>query len=594
MPKSAQLTIRTVFLLVCYGASVLAADFETVAERTGYRFTATYDETVEYFCRLDSASAWIELQEYGVSPQGRTMHVAVISKDRAFDPESAHRTGKVIMLIQNGIHSGEIDGKDACMALLRDIAITRERESLLDSVILLVIPIFNLDGHENNERFTRANQFGPENAGFRATSQILNLNRDYLKADAPEMRAWLQLWRKWMPDYFVDDHVTDGADWQYTITYTTAWHPNSAPEIRRWAAEHYDPFVNARVRELGFKMFPYAGPRRGDSLESGVMTFVDIPRFSTGYTTLWNRPGLLVEMHSLKEYRPRVLGNYAMLVASIESLSRSRTALKAAIRQADSITLAGLREPVPLTFEPDGDSVMVDFEGYEYELARSEITGGTHIRWDTTRPRTYHIPYFGTFRPRASVMPPRAYLIPRQWMDQVERLRLHGIRIDTLIAPFTGTVAMYRLDSVKWAASSFEGHVRPSFKPVVRETTATFPSGTFVIDMRQPGAKVALQALEPGAPDSYVAWGLWNTIFEQKEYIEDYMIDPLAEKMYRENAALRAEFDARRAADTAFARDTRAKRDFFYKRSTYSEPQLGHYPVARLMSALPTVRRWSD
>lgn len=591
MKKMLGCVIGTVILLS--SSNLCAADFTTVAERSDYRVTASFGETIDYFRRLDSASEWIELQQFGTSPMGRPMHVAVVSKDRAFDPESAHRTGKIITLIQNGIHSGEIDGKDACMALLRDIAITRERADLLDSVILLIIPIINLDGHEINERFTRSNQIGPENAGFRATANWLNLNRDYMKADAPEIRAWLRLWRKWMPDFFIDDHVTDGGDWQYTVHYTMPWFPNSAPEIRAWTKEFYDPYVRKAVREDGYKIFPYAGPRR-DSIENGLGIYVDIPRLSTGYTALWNRPGLLVEMHSLKDYRTRVLGNYSMLSATLEVLNANRASLKQAIHRADSLTLAAAIGPVPLTFMPDGDSVMVDFEGYEYEVVHSELTGGTYHQYDPDRPKTYHVPYFNSYRARTSVSMPRAYLIPRQWTGQVERLSWHGLRIDTLAAPLTASVEMYRLDSVRWGNESYEGHVRASFKPVVQETTVTFSTGTFVVDMRQPGAKVALQALEPGAPDSYVGWGLWNTIFEQKEYIEDYSIEPLAARMYKENAALRAEFDLRMASDTAFAGSVRAKRDFFYKRSTFSETQLNWYPVARLMTDLPPVQPWRN
>jgi murein tripeptide amidase MpaA len=570
-----------------------ADEFETVAERTDYRLTSTYEETADYLQRLDDASDWVKLTQFGVTPQGRTMHLLVVSKDGAFTPEAARQTGKVIALVQNGIHAGEIDGKDACLALIRDMVITREKEHLLDNVILLMIPMFNLDGHENRMRYTRPNQDGPENAGFRATAQFLNLNRDYLKADAPEMRAWLANWVAWMPDFFVDDHVTDGADWQYTVSYSAPWHPNSAAPIREWIKTYYDPFIVDHVEEAGYKIFPYAFQRGGDFLK-GVATFVSSPRLSDGYTVLWNRAGILVEMHSLKDYRSRVLGNCAMLEGTLAVLNRNAAQLKAAIAEADAETEAGLTDWYPLTFRYDGDSVMVDLQGYAYDTVLSEASGTFYIKYHRDRPQTFHIPYFKTFAARDSILPPRAYLIPREWNDQIERLHLHGVRIDTLIAPLTTQVEQYYVDSVKWDGSSYEGHVRPSFRATVRETTITCPAGTAVVDLRQRAAKVAIHALEPKGPDSFIAWGMWNTVFERKEYIEDYMIDPIGDSMLANDPKVRTEFLRKLRTDSKFSGDPDARRMFFYEHTKYAETTYGLYPVARLMGQLPPVAPWKE
>ncbi len=565
-----------------------AADFTTPAEMSGYRRTATYDETVAWFRQAERASDWIKVTQFGTSPQGRAMHLVVVSQEKAFTPEAAKQSGKVIVLIQNGIHAGEIDGKDASMALVRDIAITKERASLLDSVILLIIPIFNVDGHENTARYTRANQDGPENAGFRATAQLFNLNRDYMKADTPEMCAWLALWQRWMPDFFVDDHITDGADWQYTVTYTMPWHPNAPASIREWTRSVYDPDVNRQVEKAGYKICPYVF-LRGDDMKSGITTFVDIPRFSTGYTILWNRPGLLVEMHMLKDFKTRVRGNYTMLTATLDNLNRYATSLKRAITQADSETVAGLSAPYPLSFAPDSSAVMMDFYGYDFDTVHSEASGRYYVRYHRDRPRTYRVPYYGTFQPKITVVPPRAYLIPKEWTGQIDRLRRHGIVLDTLVQPLTAKVEWYYLDSVTWSTAPFEDHVQPRYRSIVHETTATFPAGTVVVDLHQRGAKVAIQALEPQGPDSWVAWGLWNTIFERKEYIEDYVIDPLADSLLAASAAVKSEFDARVKTDTLFAKSPGARRAFFYERSGFAETQMNWYPVVRLMGALPRV-----
>ncbi|MBI3872486.1 MAG: M14 family metallopeptidase [candidate division Zixibacteria bacterium] len=585
------LTAKIAILLLVAPGAAPADDWSTVAEQTMYQKTSSYQQTLDYLKRLEAASPWVRVTTFGKSAQGRDLHCVIVSREGAFAPADAKRTGKVIVLIQNGIHPGEIDGKDASLALLRDVAITKKRVALLDSVILLVIPIFNVDGHENTIRNTRANQDGPTNAGFRVTAQILNLNRDYLKADAPEMRAWLRLWRDWLPDFFVDDHVTDGGDWQYTIHYTMPWHPNAAPTIRAWTTRYFDADVTAAVEKAGFKIFPYATPRGADP-RRGVITFVDIPRFSTGYTALWNRPGLLVEMHMLKDYRTRVLGNYAFLAAVLDNLNRNASSLKVAIAMADAQTLAGLNEPYPLTFDSDGDSVMVDFAGYATDSAKGVASGAFHPVFDRHKPVTQHVPYFGTFKAKVSIVPPRAYFIPREWTEILARLRLHGIRLDTLTAPFTTKAQMYHLDSAGWAREPFEGHLAVTYRTTAQDTSITFPAGTVVIDLHQPAAKVAMQALEPQGPDAFVAWGLWNAIFERKEYIEDYVIDPLADSMMAADGSLRAAFKARLATDTAFAKNTTARREYFYERSRFAEAQIGWYPVARFFGGMPAVDRW--
>ncbi len=566
-------------------------DFTTVAEKTNFVRTSSYDETADFYRRLGSASEFASLQVFGKSPQGRDLQCLVVSNDKAFTPDAAHATGKVILLIQNGIHAGEIEGKDASMILLRDILITKERASILDSVILLVIPIINPDGHENTRRYTRSNQYGPENAGFRTTAQRYNLNRDYMKADAMEMRAWLRLWHTWMPDFFIDDHVTDGQDWQHVIAYTISWHPNAAPELREWTRQFFDPEFMADCRQAGYPAFPYAFPLHND-YRGAYGTYVDSPRLSTGYTTLWNRPGLLIEMHSLKDYKTRVLGNHAALVAVSGVLYHHRSALKGAIASADSVTIAGLREPYPLSFESDGDSTMREVLGYSYRMDSSKVTGGKYARWDHKSLTHDTIPFFGSYRAKQTIIPPRAYIIPREWTDQIARLALHGVAMGVLESPATLKVQCYHLDSVSWSKESYEGNVRASYKAIMRDTTITYPAGTVIVDLHQRPAKVAIQALEPEGSDSFISWGFWNTLFEQKEYMESYMADPLADSLYASNPRIKAEFDAKVAADTVFAKSVDAKRDFFYKRSSFAEDDLRFYPVTRLLTDPPPVAPW--
>jgi hypothetical protein len=304
-----------------------AVDWRTVAERTGFRKTSTYDETVDYCRRLDAASPWIRLLTFGRSPEGRDLHLLVLSRDEAFTPEAARRTGQPVLLVQNGIHSGEIDGKEACLALAREIAITKSLEHLLDSAILLVVPIYNVDGHEFSTPYNRFNQKGPEEMGWRATAQHYNLNRDYLKADAPETRALLAMWEAWRPDLFVDTHVTDGADFQYDVLYTMESTGYVAPEIARYVEDVFQPHVRPAMERAGHVARPYFVLRDEKDLSKGISGFIFNPRFSNGWAALRNRPAILVETHMLKSFEVRIKATYDLLVETLREMNRAPGAL---------------------------------------------------------------------------------------------------------------------------------------------------------------------------------------------------------------------------------------------------------------------------
>jgi hypothetical protein len=518
------------------------------------------------------------------------MHYVVISNDRAFNPMAAQQTGKLVVLIQNGIHSGEIEGKDACLALMRDLAVLDLRQDLLEHVILVIIPVLNIDGHEMMSPYNRINQNGPEEMGFRATSQNYNLNRDYLKLDAPEMRALVRLWNDWDPDLFIDNHVTNGADHQYAVTYTMTRHDNSAPEISTWGSEVFVPVVTQKMADEGEPIFPYV-ITMGRPLHEGIIDFVESPRYSTGYAAARNRPGLLVEMHMLKDYGRRVSANYKMMVAVLELLNEQPASLHTANSKADSLTTLGIAGKVGLQFTRSPDPDSVDFLGYEYDMAHSDITDGDWIRYDTTRPVTMRLPYFNRMVRTVEAEAPWAYLIPPQWTDVIERLRMHKVEMKRLEEARTLFVSSYRFDNVSWRAHSFEGHhlVTCSTHAIGRDVA--YPAGTVLVPMAQRNARLIMHALEPGASDSFFKWGFFDTILEQKEYSENYASEKLAATMLATDADLKREYEQKVATDSVFAADAGARWDFFYKRSPYLEPTLNVYPVGRLMTptALPLV-----
>ena len=578
---------HSLLLLLLLCGPVLAAE-PAPSERTGYVQTPDYAATLDYLAGLAKSSDWIHIDTFGTTPLGRPMTSVIVSRDKAFTPERARKAGKLVLLIQNGIHSGEIDGKDACLELIRDLAVTREKAKLLEQVILVIVPVFNIDGHELRSPYNRINQNGPAVMGFRATSQNFNLNRDYMKVDAPEMRAWVGLWNRWDPDLLVDNHVTDGADFQYAVTYTITRHGNSDRSIAAWGQDVFIPAMTARMKELGEPIFPYFGTRE-TSVRSGITDWVEAPRFSTGYAGVRNRPGLLVEMHMLKDYKRRVRGNYLMMVALLELLNARGKDLQNAIRQADQASLAGTDSVVALGFTRTDEADTVDFLGFEYDSVKSEITEGWWIRYDTTRPITMRLPYFGRMRTSVEVTRPWAYIIPPQWTDVIARLEVHGVEMQKLEAQEL-EVERYRLHHVSWDARSFEGHHPVTCSATVERARVRIERGSLLVPTLQKRSRLVVHALEPQAPDAFLKWGFFDTILEQKEYAEDYAAESLAVAMLAERPGLRQTYDSLVAADTAFAKNPESRRDFFYKRSPWAEPMFNVYPVVRLPAEVKVIR----
>jgi len=576
----------------------------TPAEQSDYRTTPRYDETMEYIRRVAAAAPrQVKLESFGKTPEGRDLWLVIVSKDGVFDPERVRRSGRAVMLIQNAIHAGEMDGKDACLALLREMVITRSQAKLLDNVVVLIIPIYNADGHERFGPHNRINQNGPAEMGWRTTAQNLNLNRDYMKADAPETRAFLQLFQRWLPDFFVDDHVTDGADYQYDTTYAFDYGPDVPPAIAGWMREAVQPYIEKSVSDAGHVIGEYVGVGEATP-RTGLAVGHDIPRFSTGYMVVQNRPGFLVEMHMLKDYRTRVTGNYELLRALLEVLNRDAAKIVAMNRAADEETVARGREAQSATYirKPDefplrlaaGDeSVKFPYKGYRRTVALSEVSGGLWNQY-TKEPESIEIPFRNQLQPTLSVPIPGAYIVPVQWEKVIEVLRAHGVRMLPTTAVWSAEVDAYRC-TPKWAERPFEGrHVlggaRSAFAPTpppecqaVREKLS-FPAGSMVVPMDQRAAKVALHWLEPQGPDSAVYWGFFDAIFEQKEYGEPYVLEKLAREMMSKDPKLKAEFEEKVRTDREFAANPYGRLNWFYQRSPWWDPMLGLYPVGKVRS----------
>ena len=589
---------RLMILLLALGLATpaRAADWTTPAELSGFRTTPSYAETLAYLERLQKeAPGQIRLETFGLSPQGRPMMAVIANADGVFAPEAARTAKLPIVLVQAGIHPGEIEGKDAGLMLLRDFAVTGKLPHLLDHAVLVFIPVFSVDGHENSSPYNRINQNGPESMGFRGQSQYLNLNRDYIKADTPEMRAWLTLWRRWRPDLLIDVHTTDGADYQYDLTWYLEDPHKLDAGVSRWQQQAMASVMPA-YEKRGHLASIYLEFKDGADPRQGIENFGSGPRFSTGYAALWNRPGLLIETHMLKSYATRVRAAYDLVALMLDYAGQNAASLLEANAKADAATIARAGDPsarVALTFKLDPSATPFTLKGHAFTLSHSDISNAAWIQYDPAKPETYVIPNRNGLLPDILIAPPAAYAIPAQWTDVILRLKAHGIAYRQLDCA-TGVTAMgYQLDNPKWGSQPFESHLMLRDVQVhLVPRQEVLPPGSVIVPLDQAGANIAIELLEPDAPDSLLRWGLLDAVFETKEYGEPRVLERLARDMLAKDPALKAEFETRLKNDAAFAASSRERLAFFFQRSPWFRVQrVGAYPVLRLdeaaLKALP-------
>lgn len=540
----------------------------TPAEATNFVDTPDYAVTRAWLDQLVAASPLLSIESFGRSAQGRDLYFVRASKGGARKP---------VLLVQAGIHSGEIDGKDAGLMLLRDIAL-RGKDKLLDHVDLVFVPIFNVDGHERSSPWNRPNQRGPQSIGWRTTAQNLNLNRDYLKADTPEMRAMIGLIRRIDPALYLDLHVTDGVDHQYDVTYAfSGWRGLYArsPAIGRWLDGRFRPAIDAALKRNGHKPFYYVSARDNDDPDKGITHDPDTPRFSTGYGDTAHIPTVLVETHSLKPYRQRVLGTYVFVEEALRQLGADSAPLQTAI----AVDRAARPKSLTLTWKPlDKPIYTLTYAGIAHDKYPSPAAGGPVIRW-LGRPVTQRMPVYGD-APDYVTKLPKAWWVPATATSTIERLKLHGIAIELVTAAHTLELDMVWLADPKLQPAN-EGHVPVKASFVHATRRETMPPGSVRVLSDQPLGLLAAAMLEPESPDSLLAWGFFPEILQRTEYIESYAIAPLADAMLARDPKLRAEFERKLAAEPAFAKDQAARLAWFYALSPSYDERYLLYPVGR-------------
>lgn len=557
----------------------------TIAERSGFLRTGRYDETIAlcaaFAARYPEA---VRCQDFGTTPEGRPMKVLVVSRAGAFTPQAAREKKLPVVLVQGGIHAGEIDGKDAGFLALRQTLDGEAAPGALEAQVLLFVPVFNVDGHERFGAWNRPNQRGPEQMGWRTTAQNYNLNRDYVKADAPEMQAMLALVNEWDPLVYVDLHVTDGAKFEHDISIQVEPVHSGDAALRKAGKALRSGVMERLLIEGSLPLAFYPSFVKSDDPTSGFEDDVASPRFSHGYMPLRNRIGMLVETHSWRDYPHRVRATRNTVIAVLDLLSAHGKRWQSAAEAADvrAAKLGG--EPVALDYEASPASRTIDFRGYAYTRTPSDVSGALMTRYDETQPQIWKVPLRDDVQPGRVVKAPKAgYLVPAAHADWVAtKLDQHGVTYRRLTQPLDDArVEAFRADKAELSARSVEGHqplaVEGNWKP---EQQSIAPGALFV-PIAQAKSRLAMALLEPQAPDALAAWGEFNNAFERKEYMEDYVAEEVAREMLAADATLKTEFERRVQDDPEFARSPQARLDFFYRRHTAWDDRYNLYPVLR-------------
>ncbi|HEX2162393.1 MAG TPA: M14 family metallopeptidase [Thermoanaerobaculia bacterium] len=569
--------------------AVVPEPFRTVAERSDFRATSSYEETMAFLGRLAAESPAIHVTTFGTSGEGRPLPLVVVSAERAFTPEAAKalaaERGKPVVLVQNVIHGGEVDGKDASLMLLRDLALGR-RPELLAAATLLVVPIYNVDGHERVSPFNRPNQNGPvEGMGFRTNAAGLDLNRDHLKLDSPEARAVVALFDRWRPHLHVDDHVTDGTDLDWVLTWSVAEAPQLHPGVAAWTERHLTAAL-AVTRAAGHPAGPYVDLVDGADPTAGFTSAILPPRFATGYYPLRHRPSILVEMHSPKPYRDRVLANRDFLAALLAEVAADGRELVKAVTWAEAETVALGRPDAPpsevaVRWETAAEPDRLEVPFHDWYLEESIALGTPILRYrESLRP--VEVPWHHRPAAAQTVARPRGYLLLPGWPEAEERLLAHGLRVERLAAAATLRVETLRVDAPDFAAAPYQGRTRVSGEVRRVAESVEVPAGTSWVPADQPHFAVAVQLFEPEADDSLFSWGVFSSAFERKEYIDPRNLEPLVRRLLAEDPALAAEWEAA-LQDEAFAADPNARWLWWYRRTPYWDDTVGRLPVFRAL-----------
>jgi hypothetical protein len=549
-------------------------------EKSAGKESATYFEAIDWYKKLDRISSKVLVKEMGATDAGYPLHLVLVSADGKFSPQQWYKENKVVILVNNGIHPGEPDGIDASMMLVRDIV--RNKLTLPDNIVLAFIPVYNIGGCLNRGTSSRANQNGPLEYGFRGNAQNLDLNRDFTKCDSKEAKSFTQLFQWLGPDIFIDNHVSDGADYQHTFTLIATQYDKLGAGLGKWLKDKFEPELYKGMSEKKWDICPYVNFETA-SPDNGMEMFYDPPRYSSGYAALFQTIAFVPETHMLKPFKDRVLATYAFMQTLVEKAAANASTL---IKQREAARDAMmLQQEFPLSWKVDSTQFSyVRFKGYEAAQKKSEVTEMDRLYYDHNKPFDKEVKYYNVFTPTLVVKKPKAYIIPQGWYSVIELMKLNGVKIQSFTKDTLITVEAYHIDEYKSYNRPYEKHHKNhSVKVSSSNQTIQFLKGDHIVYLDQTANRYIVEMLEPQGDDSFFAWNFFDAILQQKEGYSDYRWEDIAAEVLKKDLLLQKELQDKKLADTVFAADASAQLEFVYKHSPYYEPVHLRYPVFRLV-----------
>jgi len=574
-----QKSITYLLFFLCIAHYSFSQTITTKFEQSNGTQTPTYFEIIDWWKKLDEKSGKVKMLTMGMTDAGYPLHLIVVSNNGDYNFDNIRKNNKQIILFNNGIHPGEPDGVDASMMLARDIVTNKYK--IPDNLVLAFIPIYNIGGCLNRSANYRVDQNGPEEFGFRGNSQNLDLNRDFIKCDSKDARAFTEIFHLLDPDVFLDNHVSNGADYQHVMTLICTQHNKLGGVLGEFMNKNFEPGLYADMKEKGYDLIPYVNAF-GDSPDNGWPEFFESPRYGSGYAALWHTFSFVAETHMLKPYDQRVKATYELMNSVIDFTAKNSEIIKRLRDITKNAIKTQVEFPISWSLDRSQSSKRI-YKGYIASRKPSDISGLPRLFYDRSKPYEKEIPFFNFYTPKTFIQKPKAYIIPQGWWKIIDLLKLNKIQMSQLKKDTMIEVETYKIDDYKTMARQYEmHHLNSDVKISTSLQSIAFKKGDWYIPMNQVANRFLLETLEPQADDSYFAWNYFDAILGQKEGYSAYVFEDIAADYLNKNPDLKIKMAQQRLTDTAFAKSGRAQLNFVYQNSPYFEPASMRYPVFRV------------
>lgn len=569
----------SIAILFFYSNVVIAQAITTKFEQSGSTQTPNYFEIIKWWKALDEKSGKIKMLEMGATDAGYPLHLIAVSNNGDYNFQNIRKNNKRIIFINNGIHPGEPDGIDASMLLVRDIITNKYK--IPDNIVLAIIPVYNIGGCLNRGANFRVDQNGPEEFGSRGNSQYLDLNRDFIKCDSKEARSFTEIFHLLDPDIFIDNHVSNGADYQHIMTLLTTQHNKLGGVMGEYLNKEFEPAIYQKMAQKGYSLVPYVNVW-GDLPENGWNQFWDSPRYGSGYAALWNTFSFVPETHMLKAYNQRVNATLALMQSFIEFTSANSESIKTAREQAKKNTIEATKFPV--SWQHDKSKFKeITYQGFQSGYKPSEVSGLPRLFYDRSKSYEKQIKFYNYYSAKTFAEKPKAYIIPQGWWKVIELLQLNKVSMHQLKKDTALNVEVYKIDDYKTAPRQYEmHHTNSDVKISTSSQKITFRKGDWFIPLNQVANRFLVETLEPYTEDSYFTWNYFDAILGQKEGYSAYAFEDIAADYLKNNPTLKEKLMKQRETDTTFAKSARAQLNFVYQNSPWYEPDFMRYPVYRV------------